>query len=191
MGLAPLGRWADRLLAAICGGALLLAAAPSMHPVASPGHGAGTAPEAAVKEFAAVVDGLAITQGFGPTDVTLEPPGHGYPHFHTGVDLAAAPGTAVHAAAAGRAHVVSERDASGRLTGYGLFVWIDDGNGFESLYAHLSEAAAVDGQWVRQGQLIGRVGSTGSSTGPHLHFAIRWQGQAVDPVKYYPLLVAS
>jgi murein DD-endopeptidase MepM/ murein hydrolase activator NlpD len=90
--------------------------------------------------------------------------------FHAGMDLGAAEGTPVLAASTGR---VTEAK---RMGGYGLAVTIEHQNGrYETLYGHLSELLVRAGESVRSGQVIGRVGSTGASTGPHLHFELRQQ----------------
>lgn len=121
--------------------------------------------------------GAPVSQPYGCTALAIEPPSPVCPrgHIHTGVDLAAVLGTPVRAAAAGVAEV--------RLsaTGYGLHVVVDHGGGLSSLYAHLSAVAVGDGDTVSAGQVIGAVGSSGTSTGPHLHFEIRRDGLPEDP----------
>jgi murein DD-endopeptidase MepM/ murein hydrolase activator NlpD len=107
-------------------------------------------------------------------------PIHGSRRFHAGLDLAADTGTPVVASNHGYVSL------AGRKGGYGLTVMLDHGDGtVQTLYGHLSEIGVQQGQMVQAGQMIGRVGSTGNSTGPHLHFEIRqWQRngwQAVDP----------
>jgi len=97
---------------------------------------------------------------------------------HTGIDLRAAWGEPVAAAAAGRVIF------AGPYGGYGNAVIIDHGGGMSTLYAHLSSIAVGYGETVTAGQTIGRVGSTGLSTGPHLHFEVRIDGQPVDPMPY-------
>lgn len=133
-------------------------------------------PEAA-GAFVKPVTGSSISQGFGCTAVSVEPPDPHCTggHWHSGVDLAAASGTPVVAASAGVAHVIVS------ATGFGLHVVIDHGGGLQSLYGHLSSVAVADGGAVVTGQLIGAVGSTGNSTGPHLHFEIDRNGIAEDP----------
>jgi hypothetical protein len=96
---------------------------------------------------------------------------------HTGLDYPAAYGSRV--GAAGRGHVVFAGWNSG---GYGNLVVVRHRLGFESWYAHLSSIAASRGQWVVGGTTIGHVGSTGRSTGPHLHFEVRRFGTPIDPV---------
>ncbi|HEX6493086.1 MAG TPA: M23 family metallopeptidase, partial [Candidatus Dormibacteraeota bacterium] len=130
-----------------------------------------------------------VSQDFGPTDLGIEPPltykGTFYPHFHTGIDLAADEGTPLHAAADGVVVLAtSSVDAAGRLTGYGNYVVIGHAAGFLTLYGHLSEIAVHDGDRVRQGQVIGLEGSTGNSTGPHVHFEIRRDGALLDPAPF-------
>jgi hypothetical protein len=97
--------------------------------------------------------------------------------FHPGIDLPAATGTPVGAAAAGRV-IFAGYDPSG----YGNLVEIAHGAGVVSMYAHLSAFSVGVGQSVASGTRVGRVGSTGEATGPHLHFEVRLRGAAVDPV---------
>jgi murein DD-endopeptidase MepM/ murein hydrolase activator NlpD len=98
--------------------------------------------------------------------------------LHPGVDLAEAYGAEIHAAAAGR--VVH----AGPAGGYGIMVEIDHGNGLATVYAHMSEALVEEGRDVAQGAVLGRLGSTGRSTGPHLHYEVRVDGEPVDPERY-------
>lgn len=102
----------------------------------------------------------------------------GYRTGHSGLDIGAWAGTPVTAADRGVVVRAGWSDA-----GYGNFVVIDHKIDYITLYAHLSEIFVVEGQVVAQGQLIGTVGSTGNSTGPHLHFEIRDFGQRVDPLR--------
>jgi murein DD-endopeptidase MepM/ murein hydrolase activator NlpD len=95
---------------------------------------------------------------------------------HSGVDLAAATGTPVTAPSPG---VVVAAQWWG---GYGLFVAIDHGKGMQTRYGHLSAVSVAPGQQVKTGQVIGYVGSTGNSTGPHLHYEMRLNGQPLDPL---------
>jgi murein DD-endopeptidase MepM/ murein hydrolase activator NlpD len=99
--------------------------------------------------------------------------------MHSGVDYSAPRGTPILAAGNGRV------EKAGRTSGYGNLVVIQHTNGYETAYAHQSKFAKgiVPGARVRQGQIIGYVGSTGLSTGPHLHFEIRVNGSAVDPLR--------
>lgn len=96
--------------------------------------------------------------------------------FHTGVDIGASRGSPIHAAADG---VVIY---SGWYGGYGNAVVIDHGGGLSTLYAHCSIIDVRQGQSIRQGQVIAAVGSTGNANGPHLHFEVRENGTAVDPM---------
>lgn len=95
--------------------------------------------------------------------------------FHAGLDFKGPTGAPIFAAARGIVAFV------GRRSGYGKSVEIDHGNGLRTRYAHMSAFRARAGQPVRAGQVIGAVGSTGRSTGPHLHFEVRLHGQAVNP----------
>ena len=123
----------------------------------------------------------AITQGFGPTTFVLEPPLGPYPHFHTGIDLAAPVGTPVNSAAAGIVIVVAHS-----AVGYGNYVIVAHGYGVLTLYGHLLETDAYPGEAVTQGQQIGREGMTGFATGPHVHFEVRINGQFVNPARFLP-----
>ncbi len=97
---------------------------------------------------------------------------------HKGIDLPATTGTPIHASADG---VVGKADWFG---GYGLFVELEHGSGMETRYGHMSRIAVAEGQRVRKGDVIGYVGSTGRSTGSHLHYEVRIGGEAVNPIPY-------
>ena len=97
---------------------------------------------------------------------------------HKGVDLAAPTGTPIYATADG---LVSKAE---RFSSYGKFVSIEHGARIQTRYAHMSRIAVSDGARVKKGDLIGYVGSTGRSTGPHLHYEVRIDGEAVNPVPY-------
>lgn len=129
------------------------------------------------------VPGSTITQYWGPCGYPFEPPYFGYPHFHTGIDLAAPFGQPVYAAADGV--VVA---ASRGTEGYGDHVIIAHDSHTFTLYGHLESFAVKPGDVVHQGQLIGMVGSTGNSTGPHTHFEVRVDGTPTDPGPYLPPL---
>lgn len=100
--------------------------------------------------------------------------------FHGGIDIAAPSGTPVLAADSGVVVL------SGYHRSYGKTVVIEHGNGISTLYAHNSSLVVNVGQFVEKGQVISSVGSTGQSTGPHLHFEVRVQGEPVNPINYYP-----
>ena len=102
----------------------------------------------------------------------------GRPAMHTGLDLRGETGEPVYATAAGKIA------SAGREGGYGNMVEIDHGNGLSTRYGHLSEIDVKVGQIVRIGQAIGKIGSTGRSTGPHLHYETRINGEPVNPQKF-------
>lgn len=115
-----------------------------------------------------------IMSGFG---VRRDPFTRGFA-MHSGVDLREEPGSPVRATAGGR---VVEADWSG---GYGRMVEIDHGGGLITRYAHLSRIAVKPGDQIARGQIIGRVGSTGRSTGPHLHYETLIDGKPVNPLRF-------
>jgi murein DD-endopeptidase MepM/ murein hydrolase activator NlpD len=117
---------------------------------------------------------VELTSGFG---VRLDPFLHS-PAMHTGVDFRGEGGEPIHATATG---IITHAGWSG---GYGKMVEIDHGNGFSTRYGHLSSIEVQVGETVRIGQVVGRLGSTGRSTGPHLHYETRVDGEAVDPQKF-------
>ena len=121
-----------------------------------------------------VVGAVEFTSGFG----VRSDPFLGRPAMHTGLDFRAPTGDPVRATANGK--VVS----SGWSGGYGRMVEIDHGNALSTRYGHLSEIHVKVGDVVKIGQVIGAVGSTGRSTGPHLHYETRIDGEAVDPQKF-------
>lgn len=114
-----------------------------------------------------------VGSGFG----IRSDPFTGAPRQHDGVDVGAPEGTAIRATADG---VVR---SAGPRGGYGYAVEIDHGNGLTTLYGHASQLLVSAGQVVHAGQEIAKVGSTGRSTGPHLHFEVRQGGRAVDPAR--------
>jgi murein DD-endopeptidase MepM/ murein hydrolase activator NlpD len=117
-----------------------------------------------------------VTSGFG---YRIHPIFH-VGKLHTGIDLDGNTGDPIKAAALGV--VVS----AGWRGGYGKCVVLDHGGGLATLYAHQSVIMVSEGQTVKRRQVIGKVGSTGYSTGPHLHFEVRVDGSPVDPMKYLP-----
>ena len=122
----------------------------------------------------APVEKARVTSNFG----MREDPFTGEQKRHRGIDFAGKIGTELMAVAPGR--VVS----AGERVGYGTTVEIDHGLGFTTLYAHLSQVMVARGDWVRPGTVIGLAGSTGRSTGPHLHYEIRYKGVPFDPSKF-------
>lgn len=127
-----------------------------------------------------------ITLLFGPCSQPFEPPGFGYPHFHTGADIAYNQGTPILAADDGIVVAASTSAINGQLVGYGNYVILAHRNNFFSLYGHLLGFQVKTGDTVRQGQPIGYEGSTGNSTGPHVHFEYRYGGQPTNPLPYLP-----
>ena len=103
----------------------------------------------------------------------------GYTRFHEGVDMSAYTNTPIYAARSGKVTVASYQDG-----GAGYYVNINHGDGFSSIYMHMTRYIVSKGQYVEQGQVIGYVGSTGLSTGPHLHCGIAKNGAYVNPMKY-------
>lgn len=130
-------------------------------PPAAPGGNGG---------FIWPVTGATMTSPFGPR----------WGSTHAGIDLAMPTGTPIRAAAGGLVIWC------GWMSGYGYLVMIDHRNGLVTLYAHQSRVGVSCNQEVSQGQTIGYVGSTGVSTGPHVHFEVRLRGTAVDPLGYLP-----
>ena len=105
---------------------------------------------------------------------------------HKGLDIAADMGTNIYAAEEGM--VVSAGWNSG---GYGNVVMIDHMNGYQTVYGHMSSVVAIEGQYVTKGELIGLIGSTGNSTGPHCHFEVRYEGVCKDPATYLNTMPVS
>jgi len=111
-----------------------------------------------------------LTSGFGPRNGS----------FHDGIDIAAPEGTPVVAARDGRVIY------SDRIPGYGNIVIIDHQHGLTTVYAHNSKNEVEQGQFVKQGDPVSRIGSTGRTTGPNLHFEVRQQNVARNPLYYLP-----
>lgn len=122
----------------------------------------------------APVSKMRVTSNFG----VRNDPFDGKPRRHRGIDFAGKIGTELTAVAPGR--VIS----AGERVGYGTTVEIDHGLGFSTLYAHLSQITVSRGDWVRPGTVVGLAGSSGRSTGPHLHYEIRYKGTPFDPAKF-------
>ncbi len=136
------------------------------------------APDGGASRRDAVPFGLEIAGRVSSTYGWRRDPIHGRAKFHGGIDLAARYGTEVPAAADGT--VVS----AGEQGGYGLTVVVKHRDGFQTRYAHLSSIDVHEGDAVGKGELLGRVGSTGRSTGPHLHFEVLKGGQRIDPDRF-------
>ncbi len=100
--------------------------------------------------------------------------------MHTGLDFTADIGTEIYATGDGVVESIESK-----FSGYGQYVVINHGFGYESLYAHMSRVAVRSGQKIRRGQIIGYVGNTGTSTGPHLHYEVLKNGEKVDPAFYF------
>lgn len=120
------------------------------------------------------LEGAALTSGFG----MRTHPVLGGRRGHKGIDLSSPIGTPIYATADA---VVTRADW---FSSYGLFISLDHGAQLETRYGHLSRLNVAEGQVVKKGDLIGYVGSTGRSTGPHLHYEVRIAGTAVNPVPY-------
>ena len=118
--------------------------------------------------------GFRLTSSFGMRDHPIS----GGRRAHKGIDLAAATGTPIHAAADG---IISKAQWFG---GYGLYVSIEHGGSIQTRYGHMSRLNVAEGQRVSKGDVIGFVGTTGRSTGPHLHYEVRVNGEAVNPLPY-------
>jgi murein DD-endopeptidase MepM/ murein hydrolase activator NlpD len=99
--------------------------------------------------------------------------------FHSGMDFSANIGTPIYATGDG---VIKK---AGWESGYGKIIIINHGFGYETWYAHLNDYDVRVGQKVKRGEVIGKVGNTGKSTGPHLHYEVRLKGKVVNPVNYY------
>lgn len=125
---------------------------------------------------------LKLTSAFG---YRMHPVDH-VPNSHTGIDVAASTGVPIYAARGGQ--VIMSEYGAGANWSYGNFVVIDHGDGTTTLYAHMSSRAVSEGQMVSQGQTIGYVGTTGSSTGNHLHLEVRDNYTRVDPESKFPSL---
>ena len=127
------------------------------------------------------VSGVAMTSGYG----MRWHPVLGGRRAHKGVDLAGPIGTPVHATADG---VVEKAEW---FSSYGLYVALEHGGDIETRYGHMSRLAVAAGQQVHKGDVIGYIGTTGRSTGPHLHYEVRIAGNAVNPLPYLQGAVAS
>ena len=140
------------------------------------------------KSKAKMLASIPAIQPLSNKDLTRIASGFGYRihpiyktlRMHSGIDFTAPIGTPLYATGDG----VIER-LKGKMSGYGKVVVIDHGYGYESLYAHMSKIIVKPGEKVKRGQVIGYVGNTGRSTGPHCHYEIRKNGAPVNPVHYF------
>lgn len=147
----------DDILKMVQGKAVMMASIPAIQPVSTK-------------------DLKQMASGFGwRTD-----PIYKMPKFHAGMDFAAPIGTEVYATGDG---VVARSDAA--ASGYGNHIRIDHGYGYVTLYGHLSRSKVRPGQKVKRGEVIGYVGNTGKSTGPHLHYEVLKNGENVNPINFY------
>lgn len=120
---------------------------------------------------------ISIRSGFG---WRRDPFTKGY-RFHQGLDLAGRIGTPIYATADG---LVLDPYANSSMSGYGKVIVINHGFGYQTLYGHLSKIIVKPGDKVKRGQIIGHMGSTGRSKGPHLHYEIHYKGTPVNPINY-------
>jgi murein DD-endopeptidase MepM/ murein hydrolase activator NlpD len=163
-------------------GALAAIMIGGTHPPSQPGSGGaaqqdgGTAPARLLWP----VRGAVLTQPFGCTDLVFEPRASfcASGHFHSGIDLASRLGTPLHAAAAGVVQVAN------RPSGYGLYVIVVHGGGVSTLYGHMEATALHTGDRVAAGDQVGLMGSSGLSTGPHVHFEVRRAGRPENPMPW-------
>lgn len=118
---------------------------------------------------------ISSLSGFG---MRLHPI-HKVRRMHTGIDFTCSKGTAIQATGAGKVKSVFKK-----RSGYGIHVIIDHGYGYQTLYAHMSAVDVKVGQKVVRGQLIGKVGSTGTSTAPHLHYEVKFNGKKINPIHF-------
>jgi hypothetical protein len=142
---------------------------------------------ALVKDKEQMLAAIPAIQPVSNEDLTRMASGFGYridpvyktPKFHAGMDFTAPVGTPIYATGDGRVM------RSGIETGYGKAVRIDHGYGYSTLYAHMSNIIAKPGQKVKRGDIIGYVGNTGKSVGPHLHYEVHKDGVPINPVNFY------
>lgn len=127
------------------------------------------------------IDGARVTSGFG----LRRHPIQGYTKMHKGTDFGAPSGTPIFAAGDGTV------TRANWFSGYGKYVSIKHNGTYSTAYAHMSQINVKPGQRVRQGQVIGRVGSTGNSTGPHLHFEVIKDGSQINPTKVANLAIGN
>ena len=141
-----------------------------------------------VKDKQKMLTCVPAIQPLRMSSLKCAPYGYGYridpvyktPEFHEGMDFAAASGTEIYATGDG---VIMENEAG--YSGYGNYVRINHGFGYRTLYGHMSKILAKPGQRVKRGDVIGLVGSTGKSVGPHLHYEVHFNGSVVNPINYF------
>ena len=119
-----------------------------------------------------------IVSGFG---MRYHPILH-HSRMHTGIDMAAKKGTPIYATGDGVVEVAGRGEG---YSGYGIVCVINHGNGFKTLYGHMSDVKAVEGRKIKRGELVGHVGSTGLSQAPHLHYEVFQNGKRVNPVFFF------
>lgn len=193
----PSKRYAAVVTSAVMGASVVVLAAGAMDSLKSPTNGELTTQSMSVEDRLNAMDkaarsedryGPAINANQGAPDVWLMPLRSNFQittfyeerwgTFHFGVDLAAPEGTPFYASHAGTIFIARFNG------GYGLNIQIDNGNGIITIYGHASAINVTEGQHVEAGQLIGLVGTTGFSTGPHLHYEITVNKQEYDPLKF-------
>lgn len=125
-----------------------------------------------------------VTSGFGRR---VDPITGAAGEFHKGIDFACTKGQAIPAAKDGKVVYSGWQNPNNKKEGYGLFVWVDHGGGYKTTYAHMSKSSVKVGDTVKMGDKVGECGSTGSSTGNHLHFEIFQNGNRVDPSPFVGL----
>jgi murein DD-endopeptidase MepM/ murein hydrolase activator NlpD len=129
-----------------------------------------------------------VSQPFGCTGFAFEPPRGDCSHFHSGIDLVGPVGCAVYSVLPGLVEVEAPAGFGG---GYGIHVVVHHDGATLTMYAHLLTATVLTGQQVPAGALLGYEGSTGLSTGPHLHFEVRRAGVPIDPIAVFPSLFGA
>ena len=140
-------------------------------------YGAGEAPGSSVVDGVEWVIPCYYTRVSSPYGWRIHPV-YGVQKFHSGIDLSAPSGTPIYATRSGQVTLATYSTTAG------YYVTINHGDGFSSIYMHMTQYVVSYGQYVAAGQLIGYVGSTGVSTGPHLHFTINYNGSSVNPANY-------
>lgn len=187
-GILVLGIFANHQQASSAGSNLLPEVqATEPNPAVVP-PAASSSQVATIENTKKMVEKLAATPSIWPTNGQVTSsfgwrtsPWGGGSELHPGIDIANSMGTPIFATADG---VVVQ---SGWAGGYGNIVQIDHGNGIETIYGHNSRVAVSVGQAVKKGQVISYLGSTGRSTGPHVHYEVRVNGTAVDPIRFLVL----